>query len=67
MRDLKIQGVHSLTVKEAREITGGFWVYVRAVAKALAAVAAYNDLCGGCVTERINNSDDSLGGSRPFE
>lgn len=28
---------------------------------------AYNIMCDDCIHERIEESDDSLGGSRPFE
>jgi len=67
MKSLESFGVCELNTHEINQIKGGIWPAVRAIAKGLAALAAYNDICGGCVTARINNSDGSLGGSRPFE
>ena len=68
MKNLKNFGVQELNAKEIKETDGGWLIPVsRAIAKAATVLVAINDLCDQCITNRIAESDSSLGGSRPFE
>ena len=68
MKNLENYGVQELNAKEIMETDGGWVVPIlRGIAYALSIAAAINDECDQCITERITESDSSLGGSRPFE
>jgi hypothetical protein len=68
MKNLENYGVIEMDDKEMRLLSGGWWVKIlQGIAYLASMTVALNDYCDQCITERIAESDSSLGGSRPFE